>query len=174
MNVIHADVGLIFVPGTSLPAKNGRSQDINVFVSARNSSHIQYSFRPSSGNFVLPHVVRASHKKTIWIGEILQTGGAIWRLEIQSGSNDSEIGDSNLHELKHQSFMQKLPVLSNGTTFSTPISAFLILSILIFFGVFILCFCCKRCVTKQDSGPSQQKSFDRKVLLFLLFSILII
>uniref|UniRef100_A0A915LS27 Peptidylglycine monooxygenase n=1 Tax=Meloidogyne javanica TaxID=6303 RepID=A0A915LS27_MELJA len=62
-------IGLLFVPGFSPPTQDGKTRQIQVYVVQPNSTHVQYAFRPQSGDFQLPHVLRANGNN-VWVGEI--------------------------------------------------------------------------------------------------------
>ena len=72
------------MPGTSAYNREGQAQEIDVYVSQNlNSSNVQYSFRPQSDFFRRPHVLRTDGHH-VWVGEIAESGGILWQLEIQS------------------------------------------------------------------------------------------
>uniref|UniRef100_A0A1I8BAJ1 Peptidylglycine monooxygenase n=2 Tax=Meloidogyne hapla TaxID=6305 RepID=A0A1I8BAJ1_MELHA len=76
-------IGLLFVPGFSPPTQDGKPRQIQVYVVQPNSTHIQYAFRPQSGDFQLPHVLRADGNN-VWVGEIAGSRGVLWHFEIHS------------------------------------------------------------------------------------------
>jgi hypothetical protein len=79
-------IGLLFVPGTpTMNSQSGQSNEIDVFVVQENFTNVQYSFRPESDFLHRPHVLRAFGHQ-IWIGEIAESGGILWQMEIQSDS----------------------------------------------------------------------------------------
>ncbi|KAF7640047.1 hypothetical protein Mgra_00000490 [Meloidogyne graminicola] len=89
-------VGLLFVPGFSRPTQDGQIRQLYVYVVQPNSTHIQYAFRPQSGDFQLPHVLRAKDHH-VWVGEIAGGRGVLWHFEIHS----SEIFASPTHSKKN-------------------------------------------------------------------------
>uniref|UniRef100_A0A915P101 Peptidylglycine monooxygenase n=1 Tax=Meloidogyne floridensis TaxID=298350 RepID=A0A915P101_9BILA len=76
-------IGLLFVPGFSPPTQDGKPRQIQVYVVQPNSTHVQYAFRPQSGDFQLPHVLRANGNN-VWVGEIAGSRGILWHFEIHS------------------------------------------------------------------------------------------
>ncbi|KAH7728406.1 Protein PAMN-1 [Aphelenchoides avenae] len=72
--------GLFFIPGMSFDLQR---HPILAYAVPLNSTEIQYSFAPKSASFQRPHILRA-RDNNIWVGEISETGGVLWRLEIQA------------------------------------------------------------------------------------------
>lgn len=72
--------GLFFIPGMSFDPQR---HPILAYAVPLNSTEIQYSFQPKSEDFQRPHILRA-RDNDIWVGEIAESGGVLWRLEIQA------------------------------------------------------------------------------------------
>lgn len=136
----------------------------------KNSKQIQYSLRPTTDNFQLPHVLRASHGNTIWVGEISESGGVLWRLEIQS-SSDKDLAEETASDFHLSAIMgslangARIKNLSNMSQNNVYIYA--IITSLFLFLMFIF----YKIYHNNKSGS--QETFDRKVRL-LKFKNLII
>uniref|UniRef100_A0A915DMI1 peptidylamidoglycolate lyase n=1 Tax=Ditylenchus dipsaci TaxID=166011 RepID=A0A915DMI1_9BILA len=64
--------GLLFIPGSG--SNNGQVDT--------NKNEINISFRPKSDQFRRPHIIRAKGN-TVYVGEIDEAGGILWRLDIR-------------------------------------------------------------------------------------------
>jgi hypothetical protein len=96
-----AGLGLLFVPGTLAYTQSGQqAQEIDVYVVQPNATTIQYAFRPQSDFFHRPHVLR-TNGQNVWAGEIAESGGVLWHLEIQSDSA-AEGGSGGGQHAEHQ------------------------------------------------------------------------
>lgn len=79
-----------------MASKNKR---IEAYMSALNgTTKIQYSFWPKSGEFIRPHIIRI-RDSTIWIGEVLDHGGVIWRFDIKENSETVKLQPAELYAL---------------------------------------------------------------------------
>jgi hypothetical protein len=100
------DLGLLFVPGTAAFTQSGQAQEIDVYVVQPNASHPQYALRPQSDFLHRPHVLRAFGQH-IWVGEIAESGGVLWHLEIQSSSGAATQTGGNSHQQHAEHQMEK-------------------------------------------------------------------
>jgi hypothetical protein len=80
--------GLFFIPGLATE----EVKEINVFVVPPHATTFQYSFRPKSGEFHRPHIVRAKDN-AVYVGEIDDSGGVLWKFDI---SEESSSGHNSL------------------------------------------------------------------------------
>jgi len=109
--------GLFFVPGLSTEIAN----EINVFGVPLGASIFEYSFKGRK-NFKRPHILRA-RDNSVYVGEIEDSGGVIWRFDI----------DQEVHDMMS---MEELSMESSGPTSSqNSIVVFLIVTVSIFMGI---------------------------------------
>lgn len=137
----------------------------------KNSKQIQYSLRPTTDNFQLPHVLRASHGNTIWVGEISESGGVLWRLEIQS-SSDKDLAEETASDFHLSAIMgslangARIKNLSNMSQNNVYIYA--IITSLFLFLMFIF----YKIYHNNKSGS--QETFDRKVRLLKFKNLILL
>lgn len=72
-------------------------EKIEAYMTALNgTTRIQYSFSPKSEDFVRPHIIRV-REQTVWIGEIANTGGVLWRMEIKESNETMRMTSAELY-----------------------------------------------------------------------------
>ena len=65
---------------------------------------MQYSFQPFTEHFQKPHVIRVD-RNFIWIGEITQDGGKLWKFELMNNQmNQVEVFHSELSAFLYSEF----------------------------------------------------------------------
>ncbi|TKR63370.1 hypothetical protein L596_027210 [Steinernema carpocapsae] len=159
-NVYSADYspvdGLFMIPG-----ELRGEQSIAVYVTPANHTEIQYSWEPSvSVPFQRPHILRI-HGNSVWIGEIAEGGGVLWRFDIQK-DDSAQMVMPNLPSTGASSsgYLPSFSIsnLSSESYHTTTVYA-LLAGLMLFFGV--LCYYAfPRSLFQRDR--SGQASFDRK------------
>lgn len=162
--------GLFFIPGSQQQnqQQNQQQQEINAYVVPGNFNKIQYAFRPTTGYFLRPHIIRV-YKNQVFIGEIAETGGILWHLEIQTESQKNKkikqlTMNSVFYNKLHDNFAK-----SSSSLFSSKmnvdidlINTFLLILFIAFiayvFYYLIQKFCC---AVRKKKSP--QDVIDRKV-----------
>lgn len=72
--------------------------ELNAYVVPPNATQIEYAFRPTTvPGFQRPHILRM-HDDAVWVGEIDEVGGVLWRLDIRGrGETPTDAGIASLY-----------------------------------------------------------------------------
>uniref|UniRef100_A0A1I7YP49 DUF4792 domain-containing protein n=1 Tax=Steinernema glaseri TaxID=37863 RepID=A0A1I7YP49_9BILA len=141
-----------------IPGEIRGEPSLAVYVVPANRTQIQYSWEPSSKAFQRPHILRI-HGSNVWVGEIAEEGGVLWRFEIQKDDsaqmimpNDASTGGHNM--------LQDMPVASpSAASYHASTVFVLVAGLLLFLGV-VCYYAFPKSLFRRDR--TKQHSFDRK------------
>ncbi|KAK0429082.1 hypothetical protein QR680_011179 [Steinernema hermaphroditum] len=156
-NVYSADYspvdGLFMIPG-----EIRGEPSLAVYVAPANRTQIQYSWEPSERAFQRPHILRI-RGTSVWIGEIDEEGGVLWRFEIQKDDSAQMVMPNEASTGEHN-MLPSMPVVNWTAENYHSTTVYVLAAGLLALFVLVCYYAAPRSLFRRDR--TSQNSFDRK------------